>query len=136
MAILFKQSRNKERIFIWTVIIFSISFSFSVSLFIFPPFEDYSSYEGQIFEQYDAKIDLGLIDSEKVKNLRFFLEEIKTEFSFIAQDKNGKKIEGNISALNKEEAESILKDKGLTILNINEYYSIKNDPFSPYYQPK
>lgn len=135
MAILFKQSKRKERIFIWSIIIFVITVLFLISLVMFPPFQKVlPPSENGISSQYDAKIDLGLMDSEQVKNLYVFLEGVKIDFSFIAQDKNGKRVTGNISALDKDEAMSLLIAKELTVVSITELYSIKNDPFSPYYK--
>ncbi|OGZ69157.1 MAG: hypothetical protein A3D35_03000 [Candidatus Staskawiczbacteria bacterium RIFCSPHIGHO2_02_FULL_34_9] len=136
MAILFKQSNSKERLFTWVVILFSIIFLFSFSFFIFPPLDNFSSQQGEIFGQYDVKIDLGLLDSDKVKNLNLFSEEIKLEFTFTAKDKNGKSVAGNIMAIDKNEAESILKDKEFTVLSIDEYQAVNGDPFSPYYGSK
>ncbi len=137
MAILFKQSRRKEKIFLWSVIIVVVLVLFSISLFIFPPFQNSSLMsKEEIFGQYDAKIDLGLIDSEQVKNLDVFSGAITTEFTFIAKDKNGKQVTGTIAALDKSEATSLLTNKGLDVLSIEESHVIKNNPFSPYYQSK
>ena len=134
MAILFKQSKRKEKIFIWSVIIFVIFVAFFISLVIFPPFQkSYSISGGENSLQYNAKIDLALMDSEQVKNLDIFSGGIKIAFSFVAKDKNGKQITGNISALDKDEAMSILLAKGFSVISIDEFHSIKNNPFSPYY---
>jgi len=134
MAILFKQPKRQERIFIWAVIIFVTSTLFLISFFIFPPFpKSGSTFHGEIFERDNAKIDLSIASSEEVRNLELFSESIKTEFIYNAKDKNGKQVEGKILATDKNEAISIIENKGLTVLSMYESYSTKNNPFSPYY---
>ena len=132
MAILFKQSKKREGIFVWTMIITVISAMFLISLFIFPPLSNSKYLQEEIFGQYNVKIDLSILNVEEVQNLELFSGEVKTNFTYVAKDSKGKQVKDTILALDKNEAMAILEGQGLTVLSIDEYYSTKNDPFSPY----
>lgn len=136
MAILFTLKKRKEKVFLWSVIILLALALFSISLFVFPPQVENAllNSEKEVSDRSDIKIDLSIIDLEQVKNLEPFLDNAETEFNFIAKDKNGKQMTGNILAPNKDEAIRILKEKGFDVSSIKESNLGKNEPFVPYYQ--
>lgn len=136
MAILFTSQKKQKRIFVWSVIVLETLILFGISLFIFPPQlpSGLLNNQEEVYNEYDVKINLSVMNLEQVINLEPFLENIQLEFDYSAQDKKGKKVAGIILAKSQDEAISLLAGKGLTVLNIQESHSIKEDPFAPYYQ--
>ncbi|MEK7124545.1 MAG: hypothetical protein AAB877_02590 [Patescibacteria group bacterium] len=79
----------------------------------------------------EIKINFNAVNSEQVKNLELF-EEIKTDFSYTAKDKNGLQVAGTIVAISKNSALRTLRDSGLEVLTIQQANIGRKEPFSPY----
>ena len=142
MAIVFIDQKRKKRLIVWVVVALSILILFTISLVIFPPI--FKFQEGslelrdgseEVVIPPDININLGLLDSDRVKNLEPFLSQ-ETEFTYFAQDKFGRRINGVISAITQEQAKGLLEKNGLKILNIQESAFGRKEPFAPYYQSK
>lgn len=137
MAILFTSPKKRRRIFLWSITLLLILLLFMISLIIFPPQfrnELQSTVPEGVFDMLNTKINFNIMDSNQVKNLDPF-EDVETEFTYIAQDKDGKQITGRISAVSKIKAESILEEMGFKVFSLQESDIGRNEPFIPYYQP-
>ncbi len=121
--------------FLGIIIISLVLILFVIPLIIFSPWlknKPQDILQEQI-SQPNITINLDIIDSDRVKNLEPF-GAIETEFSYIAEDKGGKKVQGSISALSKDEAIATLEKAGFKILSLQEVFIGKKEPFTPYYQ--
>lgn len=135
MAIVFKQSKKIQKILFWNITAGMLLILFVISLVVFPPY--FKSGPKIIFEgatpKPDIRINFSIIDSERVRDLEPF-SGIMTEFIYIVREKSGRQLSGKILAKNQEEAEILLIESGLEILNLEERTSLgKSQPFVPYY---
>src|SRR3989344_6245752 len=99
MAIVFIQSKKRQKVFLWSIITGLVLILFIIPLLIFYPLfvnESQNILEGGVLKPA-ININFSIIDSPQVKNLEPFLD-IVTEFTYIAEDKNGKQVIGKISA--------------------------------------
>ncbi len=78
------------------------------------------------------KINFDIIESDQFKNLESF-SGTQTEFTYIATDKNGKKIVGSMVAKTKDDVRKILEQMEFKISSIEEKGIGRSEPFSPYY---
>lgn len=86
------------------------------------------------FTMPDIKINFDVVDSDRVKNLEPF-SNIQTQFDYVATDQAGSQTQGVISAISKDEAKSILADRGLQAVSLQEVGLGRSDPFVSYYSP-
>ncbi len=135
MAIVFISPQEKQRVFFRGVAIFAVLLLFIISLLIFlPGFVNKTSNTstGVSSSNPNITINLSIMDSDKIKNLEPFNEEIGSVFIYTVQDKNGRKTTGNISAATKEQAQSLLEQSGFKVLSLEEMSVGRNDPFISY----
>lgn len=120
--------------FLGIIITFLVLALLAAFLIIFSPWlkgELYYIPEEGVYSR-EAMIDLSIADSEKIKELEPF-PAVKSEFSYIITDKDGKQIQGKMSAINKEEAKIALEKEGFKVLLLQELFIGKKEPFAPYY---
>jgi len=86
-----------------------------------------------VFNKAKVNIDFKVLDSAQFKNLEPFLE-LKPEFYYEARARNGKVIQGKISADSPDAANKILSDSGLTVTKLTEVTGGRDNPFIPYNQ--
>lgn len=136
MAILFTSPRKKQRMFLRGITALLFLLLFIISLIVFPPdFKNQfdNNLPKEVFSAPDAAINFGILDSNQVKNLEPF-GPVQTQFDYVAQDKNGKKIVGKILAASKDGAESLLREMGFKVSSLQEATIGRSEPFIPYYQ--
>ena len=137
MAIVFIQSKKRQKVFLWSIITGLVLILFIIPLLIFYPLfvnESQNILEGGVLKPA-ININFSIIDSPQVKNLEPFLD-IVTEFTYIAEDKNGKQVIGKISATGQDDAKILLQEMNLKILHLEESNTGRKEPFIPYYQSK
>lgn len=86
-----------------------------------------------VFNKPKVNINFDVLDSEQFKNLLPYAE-METQFAYTATTKDGKSVEGLVSAVSVEEAKKNLEDIDLTVVEIKEVEIGRENPFSPYYQ--
>jgi len=108
---------------------------FIIPFIIFLPWFNNESKSVFLQETFkpDIKINFNTIDSDQIKNLELFSEAGK-EFTYIANDKNGKQVMGKISAISKNEVQTFLEKMGFKVSSIEETSIIigRKEPFVPY----
>ena len=117
----------------WTVSIL-ILFLMIISLVIFlPEIKNRLSIipSEEVLNIPEVKINFASIDSDLVKNLELF-EDIRQEFIYSGQDSAGKKVNGKIQAISREDAESKLLQDGITITTLEESAVGRKEPFKSY----
>ena len=138
MAIVFISPKKKQAIFFEIMTGVLVLFLLAVSSIVFlpeiknrlnyvPPYQELSSLPA-------VKINFDIIDSDKVKKLEPF-SLIETEFSYVAQDQDGKAVAGKVSAISKKDAQKSLESAGLKFIIFQNANASRSDPFTPYYQP-
>ena len=134
MAIILVSSKKKKKMFLTIVILSLIFVLFIISLIIFPP--SFGGEPKMISREKiirpDITINFNVLDSEQVSGLETFVD-IKTEFAYTAEDKDGTKVQGSLQSLNKNEVKATLEQSGLKVLTVQEVLLGKNEPFAPYY---
>ncbi|OGZ63771.1 MAG: hypothetical protein A3A98_00570 [Candidatus Staskawiczbacteria bacterium RIFCSPLOWO2_01_FULL_40_39] len=140
MAIVFVSPRKVQKMFFGGIITLIALLLFAISLLVLLPElrNKLNDIPANIpvrgdFNGPDLKINFRAIDSDEVKNLEPF-GAMEGNFSYIAEDENGRQITGKISAASREDAEKNLAAMGLTIQSIEEITIGRNEPFVPYYQ--
>src|SRR3989344_3743748 len=98
MAIVFISAKNKQGAFFWGIIMLLVLFLAVVSLIVFLP--DFLNTPPKIpkevtFVSPNTSVDLGVLDSDKIKNLELFTP-VEIAFTYVVSDARGKKITGNI----------------------------------------
>ena len=134
MAIVLISPKKRQRTFFWGLISLATVVLIAVASFIFVPSLKNITIkipDSQTYVTPDIKLNLSIIDSQQVKNLQLF-EDIETEFSYTAQDNNGKQAVGKISAMDKDAARKSLEQMGFTIVSLQETNAGRSDPFVPY----
>lgn len=135
MAIVFPSIEKKQKAFNAIMVVLLALILFGIPFLIFSPWLD-SKINNTVKEtDYRPNLDINftILDSDQVKNLESF-PVIETEFSYTGQDKKGKKIQGLILAMSKEDAQIMLEKTGITILSLEESSTGRNDPFAPFDQ--
>ncbi len=141
MAIVFISPIEKQRVFFGRLAVLLIVFLIITFLIIFLPgflnktqnistkisFNKY----GTMADNSNITINFDIIDSNKVKNLKPF-DILETEFAYIVQDKNGRQITGNISAVTKDYAQKLLEESDFKVLSLKEISIGRNEPFVSY----
>ncbi len=108
---------------------------FVISLVVFPPQLPGEKQTQVPSNMSDLTVNLGILDSQQMKNLELFSHSAQTEFTYTATDKKGKKVTGKISATDENAARTMLTEKGLVVTGIKGQTIGKSQPFLPYYQP-
>jgi hypothetical protein len=86
-----------------------------------------------VFNKPKVNIDMAVFDSDQFKNLQSF-PEMQTQFSYTAVTRDNKTQTGLISAASIEQARTILQGIGLTVSEIKEAQTGRDNPFATYYQ--
>ena len=84
------------------------------------------------FNKPKVNIDIKIFDSDQFKNLQLFTE-MKTQYSYKANDKNNKERTGFITAVSMEAAKVDLESRGLIVIELKEVETGRLNPFTPYY---
>jgi|SRR3989344_661886 len=134
MAIVFISAKNKQGAFFWGIIMLLVLFLAVVSLIVFLP--DFLNTPPKIpkevtFVSPNTSVDLGVLDSDKIKNLELFTP-VEIAFTYVVSDARGKKITGNIFAPTRLEAEKVLEASGFTVENLEEMGTGRTNPFVSY----
>ena len=83
------------------------------------------------FNKPDVIINLGVLESEKVKNLQPFTP-VQTEFTYTVKTAAGKQVSGNISAASQDDAQSQPQAAGYTVITVSATPVGRSDPFVSY----
>ena len=86
-----------------------------------------------VFNKPKVNVDFKVFDSDQFKKLQPF-EQMQTQFIYTAFTKEGKSVNGFISAASSDDARNILEELGLTPKEIKEVEIGRDNPFTPYYQ--
>lgn len=138
MAIVFVSPKKKQKIFFTITALIMTLFLVGVSLIaLLPEFKEGLAIipiniETGYITVPEVKINFNVVDSDSVRKLEPFVI-LEPEFSYVAQDSTGKQLTGMLLASSQNQAETILKGMGLTIIEIREVNAGKQEPFIPYY---
>lgn len=86
-----------------------------------------------VFNKPKININFDVLDSEQFQNLLPYTQ-MEMQFTYTAAAKDGKIVNGLISAVSVEEARKILEEMDLTVGDIKEVEIGRENPFTPYYQ--
>lgn len=134
MAIVFISPKAKRKIFFRAaaMLVFLILIVFSV---VFLIIESLNAKLANLAPPPAATsgvaINFTIIDSPKVLDLEPFLGP-KMEFTYLVEDNNGKQIQGNILAISKEDAKTLLEEAGFKVVSLKEIKIGRNEPFVAY----
>lgn len=132
MAIILISSKKRQNKLVGIMTVFLALVLFSIPLVLLNP---WLKREPQIpvEETYkpEIKVNIAIIDSQKVKDLVPFTF-LQKNFSYTAEDKNGLKVAGRVSAGSQEEAKVNLEKIGLKLLTIEDTVLGRSQPFIPY----
>ncbi len=135
MAIIFSLPQKKQKIFRNIIAILLVLILFIIPFVIFSSSSWFNVKPKniilEVISRPDVNINFSVIDSDQVKNLEPF-PEIEIEFNYIGQDKNGKKVKGEILAVNKDDALIILEKIGIKVSSLEESSVGRKEPFAPY----
>jgi hypothetical protein len=79
----------------------------------------------------NVNVDLRILNSAALDNLESF-NIMEIAFSYTVTDKIGKKINGTISAVSKEDAQKMLEASGYAVESIQEASVGRTNPFASY----
>lgn len=94
------------------------------------PFESVSKNPEAFMVPY-VKINFDVLNSDQVRNLEMF-EGPKTDFGYIATDKNGLRVAGHVLASTESDAKNTLEQKGLKVIELKPVSTQRSEPFTPY----
>lgn len=117
--------------FFLAITIITLLFLTAISLGVFLSKPDESSVV-LVFNKPKVNIDMGVFDLDQFKDLQEF-SEMKIQFSYKAVDNKKKPQTGFVSASSEDEARASLKAQGLTVSEIKEVETGRDNPFIPYY---
>lgn len=86
-----------------------------------------------VFNKPKITIDMKVFELNQFKNLQRFTP-MQIQFSYTAKTSDNKPQTGFISAASEEQAREILEGMDLTVSNIKETATGRDNPFIPYYQ--
>jgi len=132
VAVVFISPKQRQKVFFLGITIALLLFMVFVSLAVFLSKPTAPAPE-LIFNKPKVAIDMAVFDSEQFKNLQL-LENIQTQFSYIATAKDGSTQTGFIQAESKQNAATLLTEMGLTVSELKEVEIGRDNPFTPYYQ--
>lgn len=133
MAIIFTSPKKRKRVIFWSITGILVFIILVMSLIIFPPqLPNHENANPAIVAE--LQVNLGILESEQLKNLESFSDTIQTNFSYKAKNKSGKQVSGTILANDEAHAIELLKAQELEVSEIQAPAVGKNDPFLPYYQ--
>jgi len=137
MVIVFEPRQKKQKMFFWGVTVLLVFILFIVTLVVFPPGlnDEFQKLLSQETPQSKIGVSLNIVGSNMVKNLEPF-GDIEPEFVYTVKGKDGKQVQGSVSALTILEAKNLLEKTGFQVLKLEKATTGKNNPFSPYYQLK
>src|SRR3989344_2371181 len=126
MAIVFVSSKGKKTIFFLGTTLVAILFLAGVFWLVFlrspgvPPQDASLNIPlNAAYNQSNLAINLGIIDSDKVRSLEPFTV-IEAVFTYTVEDKEKKQTSGNITAPTKDIAQKNLEAAGFTVVSIEE----------------
>ncbi len=134
MAILFTSPKRNQQIMIRVSLVVLIILLLGVTVILLPSQSLVIISSTSIAPNNTAtvKINFEVLDSNQFKNLEPF-SGTQTEFSYIATDKDGKKIVGSMVAETKDAVKKILEQMEFKVSSIEEKNIGRLEPFSPYY---
>lgn len=133
MSIIFDSPKRKRRKLIWIIGGLLAFIMLVIALVVFPPqWQDNQS--GDPIAIAELQLNLGILESDPLKNLERFSTIIQSSFTYTAKDKQGKTVAGNVLASDETQAKKILTDQGFENIELKGPMVGKTDPFLPYYQ--
>ena len=132
MAVVFISPKERQKMFFLAILILLVLFLVSVSLIVFLAKPE-ASTQSLVFNKPKVSIDVSIFDSDQFKNLQPFTQ-MEIQYTYQATAKDGKQIEGFISAISKDEAQKMLIDSGLTVTDLKESQIGRDNPFTPYFE--
>ena len=86
-----------------------------------------------VFNKPKVNIDFKVLDSEQLKNFEPY-SQMELQFAYSATNKDGRLVEGLISAISKEAAIKFIEATELKVVRIEEVKIGRDNPFAPYSQ--
>jgi len=134
MAIVFTSPKKQQRATFWVFALLFLGILSGLSIvLLLPEIQNQLTIipaEG-VFTMPDIKVNFGVVDSDKVKNLEPF-GGIPTQYTYVATDPGGKEISGTISSESKEDTQRMLEQLGLKNIVLKEANIGRTDPFIAY----
>lgn len=87
-----------------------------------------------VFNRPKVNIDMSVFSTNQFKILEP-IDEMQTQYSYKANDRNNKLRTGFITAVSMEVAKADLESRGLVITELKEVEIGRTNPFTPYYTP-
>lgn len=132
MAVVFISPKQRQKMFFLGITaVFALFLAFvALGVFLSEPEESQSPL---VFNKPKVNINFKILDSEEFKKLEPF-SKIELQFVYTATDDDGVETQGFISAASLNDAIEDLEAMNLTIINLQEVKSGRENPFEPYYQ--
>jgi hypothetical protein len=131
MAVVFISPKERQKVFFMGITIIFVLFLIFVSSMVFLSKAKEVSPE-LVFNKPKVAIDMSVFESDQFKNLQPF-PEMEMQYSYKALTQKNEGRTGFINAASKEEATKKLVDMGLTVSEIKEVETGRDNPFIPYY---
>jgi len=132
MAIVFISPKERQRTFFVaiTIIFLLLLASLFLGVFIVEPKPNKSLI---VFNRPKVDINTSVFDTPQFKSLQP-MPKMDIQYAYEATNRFRRTETGFITATSKEEATNVLKERGLTVVDIKEVQPGRDNPFVPYYK--
>jgi type II secretory pathway component PulF len=132
MAIVLGNKSNSKATLFWMLcVVLAMAMMAGGTVFLFPALQDTLLFEPTVSPSKTSavNIQMSFLDSNRLLQLEPF-DQDQLLFIYTARDGRGRQVNGQISAMNKVEAEQALLVKGFSNVVVQDFPVGKSNPFS------